>query len=291
MSRRFHGRSGCATGTSPASTSRPSVGIGRNCSRCGVCGRETLGPRESPLTLTLSPGGGEGRSEFTQGDTRALAHPRPRRLAPASSSAADSDSDSDLGLGLGLGPRTRTSDSDSDSDLGLGLGPRSPPRPSASAPPDSSPRAPARKRKGRDPVRDPGLGVAGCRGLEPLASGVTGGSTGLAAGGQDSQPGGIARSGEGQPPPNSPALAPFRRPFGIPLVSSPGAPAGEPERLLTVREVARSLSVAPSTVYALCARGQLPHARVANAIRVSPRDVAAYLASADAVASARRRSE
>jgi len=170
------------------------------------------------------------------------------RARVASRSAADSDSDSDLGLGLRLVA----------------------PRP--------------RKRKGRDPVRDPGLGVAGCRGLEPLASGVTGGSTGLAEGGQDSQPGGNPRSDEGRPPPNSPALAPFRRPFGIPLVSSPGASTAEPERLLTVREVARSLSVAPSTVYGLCASGRLPHVRVANAIRVSPVDVAEYLARASEVA-------
>ncbi len=38
--------------------------------------------------------------------------------------------------------------------------------------------------------------------------------------------------------------------------------------LLSVREVARRLGVAPYTVYRLCARGELEHVRVSNAIRV-----------------------
>ena len=43
------------------------------------------------------------------------------------------------------------------------------------------------------------------------------------------------------------------------------------ERLLTVAEVARELRVCPATVYKLAAKGELPHVRVSNAIRVVPR--------------------
>ena len=52
----------------------------------------------------------------------------------------------------------------------------------------------------------------------------------------------------------------------------PSAPA-----LLTVREVARRLRVRPVTVYRLCDRGELPHVRVSNAIRVRAEDLEAYL--------------
>ncbi|MDP1916256.1 MAG: helix-turn-helix domain-containing protein [Myxococcales bacterium] len=40
------------------------------------------------------------------------------------------------------------------------------------------------------------------------------------------------------------------------------------EELLTVREVAELLKVSTATVYAMVERGELEHARVANAIRV-----------------------
>jgi excisionase family DNA binding protein len=53
---------------------------------------------------------------------------------------------------------------------------------------------------------------------------------------------------------------------------------GGAERLLTVREVAERLSVCTATVYRLCERGELPHVRVSNAIRVRPADVDAFLA-------------
>jgi len=53
------------------------------------------------------------------------------------------------------------------------------------------------------------------------------------------------------------------------LVSkSAGTAEVDEGRLLTVREVARALNVAPSTVYKLCAEGKLAHVRVSNAIRV-----------------------
>ena len=47
---------------------------------------------------------------------------------------------------------------------------------------------------------------------------------------------------------------------------------------LTVREVAKALRVATSTVYKLCAEGKLGHTRVSNAIRVSASEVESLLA-------------
>ncbi len=49
------------------------------------------------------------------------------------------------------------------------------------------------------------------------------------------------------------------------------------DRLLTVRETAARLSVTTATIYALCERGELPHIRVSNAIRISPEDLAAFI--------------
>ena len=50
------------------------------------------------------------------------------------------------------------------------------------------------------------------------------------------------------------------------------------DRLLTVREVAAFLNVCRDTVYQLCTRGDLPHVRVLNAIRVTPADLAQFMA-------------
>jgi excisionase family DNA binding protein len=55
------------------------------------------------------------------------------------------------------------------------------------------------------------------------------------------------------------------------------APLACLETLLTVRDVATQLSVCRATVYALCERGELPHVRISNAIRVAPADLSAYL--------------
>jgi excisionase family DNA binding protein len=59
------------------------------------------------------------------------------------------------------------------------------------------------------------------------------------------------------------------------FVDSPGAR----RELLTVREVAAQLHVHPSTVYALCERGALPHLRVSHAIRIRAEDLEAFLAA------------
>ncbi|MBK7858417.1 MAG: helix-turn-helix domain-containing protein [Archangiaceae bacterium] len=50
-----------------------------------------------------------------------------------------------------------------------------------------------------------------------------------------------------------------------------------PPPLLTVRQVAERLAVSTATVYALVGRGELEHARVSNAIRVSPEALERYL--------------
>ncbi len=47
---------------------------------------------------------------------------------------------------------------------------------------------------------------------------------------------------------------------------------------MTVRAAAERLAVSTATVYALCDRGELPHVRISNAIRIAPADLAAYLA-------------
>ena len=52
---------------------------------------------------------------------------------------------------------------------------------------------------------------------------------------------------------------------------------GRAERLLNVREVAERLGVCTATVYGLCTRGELPHLRVSNAIRIQPTDLDAFL--------------
>ena len=51
-----------------------------------------------------------------------------------------------------------------------------------------------------------------------------------------------------------------------------------PPSLLTVREVAERLQVCRATVYTLVDRGELPHSRVMNSIRVAPDDLAAFVA-------------
>jgi excisionase family DNA binding protein len=54
--------------------------------------------------------------------------------------------------------------------------------------------------------------------------------------------------------------------------------AGGIDNLLSVCEVAARLSVSTATVYKLVERGELPHLRISNAIRVAPVDLEAYIA-------------
>jgi len=48
--------------------------------------------------------------------------------------------------------------------------------------------------------------------------------------------------------------------------------------VLTVKEVATLLRVSTDSVYGLCARGELPHVRVSNAIRIATIDLSAFIA-------------
>jgi excisionase family DNA binding protein len=50
-------------------------------------------------------------------------------------------------------------------------------------------------------------------------------------------------------------------------------------RLLTVREVAEQLGVCAATVYRLCERGELPHVRIVQSIRIRPGDLQGFLAA------------
>jgi excisionase family DNA binding protein len=47
--------------------------------------------------------------------------------------------------------------------------------------------------------------------------------------------------------------------------------------LLSVKDVAASLGVSRCTVYRLCERGELPHLRISNAIRVRPSDLRHFI--------------
>ncbi|TMA15353.1 MAG: helix-turn-helix domain-containing protein [Deltaproteobacteria bacterium] len=57
---------------------------------------------------------------------------------------------------------------------------------------------------------------------------------------------------------------------------SPG-PTGVQGALLSVAAVARQIGVCTATIYRLCARGELPHVRLLNAIRIVPEDLAAFM--------------
>jgi len=59
------------------------------------------------------------------------------------------------------------------------------------------------------------------------------------------------------------------------ITNSERSRAGLP--LLSVRQVAGQLGICTATVYALCAKGVLPHVRVLNAIRVAPGDLEAFV--------------
>ena len=97
------------------------------------------------------------------------------------------------------------------------------------------------------------------------------------------------RTGQGRivtsHPPQPLGTVPNR--LAAPVLHGPSAPApagaalrvvdGGKGHLLSVRAVAARLGVSTATVYKLVGQGDLPHARVSNAIRIAPDDIAAYL--------------
>src|SRR5262245_60444602 len=118
--------------------------------------------------------------------------------------------------------------------------------------------------------------MAGCTGLEPVASGVTGSEEGVAVAGKTSQPSGTTGI---QSVGNSQLLSPLARvwtPRVTPELQSAGSPPPGWSRLLSVREVATLLEVCTSTIYKLCAEGKLQHVRVSNAIRISEAVLRSY---------------
>lgn len=54
---------------------------------------------------------------------------------------------------------------------------------------------------------------------------------------------------------------------------------GGVDDLISLAEVAKRLGVCRATAYSLVERGELPHVRISNAIRVSPADLAAFVAA------------
>src|SRR5947209_7949280 len=73
------------------------------------------------------------------------------------------------------------------------------------------------------------------------------------------------------------ALPTLPKDFGPPVVRTPMAGPNPIGSLLTVKQVAAKLGVSAATVYRLCERRELHHVRVANAIRVSPDALDAFL--------------
>jgi excisionase family DNA binding protein len=61
-----------------------------------------------------------------------------------------------------------------------------------------------------------------------------------------------------------------------PLFAATGTPTSS--RLLTVAEVAEHLGVCRDTVYRMCNRGEFPHVRLANFLRVPAEELAVFLA-------------
>ena|SRR5438309_341940 len=119
--------------------------------------------------------------------------------------------------------------------------------------------------------------LAGCTGLEPVASGVTGGLSGVAEPGNASQPLVISGTGAAEKRAVWQDFGGFRPPRVTPELQSPEVQGRPRPRFLSVREAAALLRVCTSTVYKLCAEGRLRHVRVSNAIRIPEGAIAACL--------------
>lgn len=122
-------------------------------------------------------------------------------------------------------------------------------------------------------------------GFEPPTHGFEGAAPTFAVLHQGSQT--VANAGAAQllTEPERSVLDPVPQILGPSGVQGPRlvAVGAAPAALLTVREVAEQLHVSAAGVYALCERGELAHARVLNAIRIAPADLAEYLRRAGGI--------
>jgi excisionase family DNA binding protein len=81
-------------------------------------------------------------------------------------------------------------------------------------------------------------------------------------------------------PPPEPSRAPSPAPAAPAhqQVGPPPAGGSAQEKLLGVRQVAERLRISTATVYKLCDKGELPHTRFLNVIRVAPAELDAFIA-------------
>ena len=122
-------------------------------------------------------------------------------------------------------------------------------------------------------------------GFEPAALGLEVLAPSCPARSSGSQPvDSIRFDAPGRVQPSQP-VAPFSKDFAAQVLHGQPGRAGRrlrtvrggAEDLLTVREVAKRLGVCTATVYALCDRGELPHVRISNAVRIAPADLASFI--------------
>jgi excisionase family DNA binding protein len=118
------------------------------------------------------------------------------------------------------------------------------------------------------PAAIPEPTVARAKGSEPLAFGFVAQIVANSGRIRDCQPFLTARNNKGRRSQPSQPFRDFRRQFVTRLLPEKRREAGATPRLLTVRDAAKALSVSSATVYALCKRGEIPHVRVSNAIRI-----------------------
>jgi len=116
----------------------------------------------------------------------------------------------------------------------------------------------------------PASELAGCRGLEPLASGVTVHVSGRARSRHRSQLLGNARKSAAALGTISVPKAHFRRRLGTPLVRNAEVEIGRVIPL-TVRQVASALRVNPATIYHGVAKGSIRCIRGGHALRIPVR--------------------
>jgi len=122
-------------------------------------------------------------------------------------------------------------------------------------------------------LKNPALGMGRGTGFEPVAFGSGVGTSPLVPISESLQTLVISQRRDGSAPSSSLDLAPVSSPRVTPGLQTRRVELGPHERLLPVREVARRLSVSRATVYRLCAKGDLPHVRVANSILVWPGEI------------------